>query len=111
MTDRCLLLCAVLNWIFPPCPPKNNLLTHRSLSLDNILSLLNAVLLEQQIVVFCPNLAIQSAIVLSLIPLLAPFQWHFTLLPITPQNMLCFLDAPLPFVLGVQYKTADVAWK
>eukprot|EP00882_Tetradesmus_deserticola_P024254 GHRQ01026498.1.p1 GENE.GHRQ01026498.1~~GHRQ01026498.1.p1 ORF type:complete len:229 (+),score=106.58 GHRQ01026498.1:463-1149(+) len=84
------------------------LLSRRSLSLDNIITLLNAALLEKQLVVFCPNIGMLAAIVLSLVPLLRPFAWHSLMLPVTPDSMLAFLDAPVPFVLGVQYKSPAV---
>jgi hypothetical protein len=70
---------------------------------------MNAVLLEKQLVVFCPNIGTLAAVVLSLIPLLRPFSWQSLMLPVTPLSMLAFLDAPVPFVLGCQYKTAGVA--
>lgn len=81
----------------------------RCLSLDNILTLLNAALLEKQLVVFCPSVATLAALVLALVPLLRPFAWQSLLMPVTPRALLGFLDAPVPFVLGVQYKTQDVA--
>jgi hypothetical protein len=83
----------------------------RSLSLDNILLLLAAALLEKQMVMFCPNIGTLSAVVLSLVPLLRPFGWQCLLLPVTPTGMLGFLEAPVPFILGVQYKTHEVVSK
>ena len=79
-----------------------------SLSLDNIISLLTAVLLEKQVVVFSNNLGELSAVSLALIPLLRPFRWQSLFLPILPQHMVDFLDAPVPFVCGVQHKTSDL---
>lgn len=81
----------------------------RSLSLDNIITLLNAAVLEKQMVVFCPHIGTLAAVVLALVPLLRPFAWQSLMLPVTPDSMLGFLEAPVPFVLGVQYKTAAVA--
>ena len=47
----------------------------RLLSLDNLLAMLAAALLEQRIVVFCPDVAACSAVVLSLVPMMRPFGW------------------------------------
>eukprot|EP00897_Mesotaenium_endlicherianum_P000533 jgi/Mesen1/10480/ME000083S09993 len=58
----------------------------RALSLENILAMLLAAMLEKQIIVICPNL-------------------------ILPSELLVFLDAPVPFVVGVQHKTPDVRSK
>ena len=53
---------------------------------------------------FCPNLGLLSAAVLSLIPLIRPFAWQSLLMPVLPthEEMLNLLDAPVPFVMGVQ---------
>ena len=55
-------------------------------------------------VVFCPNIGILSAVVLSLIPLMRPFAWQSLLLPILPvqDKMLDLLEAPVPFIVGVK---------
>ncbi|CAN7076930.1 hypothetical protein Bca4012_075412 [Brassica carinata] len=81
----------------------------RILSLETILSLLAGVLLEKQIVVICPNLGVLSAIVLSLVPMIRPFQWQSLLLPVLPGRMFDFLEAPVPFLVGIHSKPTD--WK
>ena len=55
-------------------------------------------------VVFCPNIGILSAVVLSLVPLMRPFAWQSLLLPILPvqEKMLDLMEAPVPFILGVK---------
>ncbi|KAJ9538534.1 hypothetical protein OSB04_031267 [Centaurea solstitialis] len=59
--------------------------------------------LEKQIVFVCSNLGILSASVLSIIPLIR--------LTVLPNDMLDFLDAPVPFIVGVKSKTAEVQSK
>ena len=83
----------------------------RCMSLDGILTYLSAALQEAPTVVFCPNLGLLSAVVLSLVPLLLPFGWQSLLLPVmpSPARRLELLDAPVPFVVGVQYKTPEVS--
>ncbi|KAJ0254158.1 DENN protein [Hirschfeldia incana] len=81
----------------------------RILSLETIMSLLAGVLLEKQIVVICPNLGVLSAIVLSLLPMIRPFQWQSLLLPVLPGRMFDFLEAPVPFLVGIHSKPTD--WK
>jgi hypothetical protein len=83
----------------------------RTLSLENILTFLTAVLLESRIAVFCPHIGLLTGIVLSLIPLLIPFSWHSLLLPVLPARSpvhLDLLDAPVPYVVGILHKTAEV---
>ena len=80
----------------------------QALSLDSILSLLQAALLEHQIVVFCPDLGTLSGTVCAVLPLLRPFRWQSVLLPILPTHLTAFLEAPVPFLAGFQYKTPTV---
>ncbi|MCD7467426.1 hypothetical protein HAX54_004847 [Datura stramonium] len=83
----------------------------RSLSIETVLALITGVLLEKQVVIVCPNLGVLSAVVLSLIPIIRPFQWQSLFLPILPGKMLDFLDAPVPFIVGLQHKPTDLKMK
>ncbi|GMQ07351.1 hypothetical protein CsSME_00051574 [Camellia sinensis var. sinensis] len=82
-----------------------------SLRLENVLTLFAGALLEKQIVVISSNLGILSALVLSIIPLIRPYQWQSLLMPVLPNDMLDFLDAPVPYVVGVKNKTTEVQSK
>ncbi|KAJ3699159.1 hypothetical protein LUZ61_002864 [Rhynchospora tenuis] len=79
-----------------------------SLRLEHVITFFAAALLEKQIVFICSNLGVLSASVLSIIPLIRPYQWQSLLMPVLPNDMLDFLDAPVPFIVGVQNKTADL---
>ncbi|KAG2719371.1 hypothetical protein I3760_03G263500 [Carya illinoinensis] len=83
----------------------------RVLSLESILALIAGVLLEKQVVIVSPNLGVLSAIVLSIIPMIWPFQWQSLLLPVLPGRMLEFLDAPVPYIVGIQHKPDDLKMK
>nr|XP_004292250.2 PREDICTED: uncharacterized protein LOC101314825 isoform X1 [Fragaria vesca subsp. vesca] len=83
----------------------------RVLSVESILALVAGVLLEKQVIVVCPNLGVLSAIVLSIIPMIRPFQWQSLMLPILPGKMLDFLDAPVPFIIGIEQVPADLKKK
>ncbi|XP_006854448.2 uncharacterized protein LOC18444210 isoform X2 [Amborella trichopoda] len=83
----------------------------RALSLESVLALFTGALLEKQVVVICPNLGILSATVLSIIPMIRPFEWQSLLLPVLPRKMHEFLDAPVPFVVGIQHKPAELKMK
>jgi len=82
-----------------------------SLRLEHVLTLIAGALLEKQIVVVCSNLGILSALVLSIIPLIRPYQWQSLLMPVVPNDMLDFLDAPVPYIVGVKNKTTEVQSK
>jgi hypothetical protein len=78
------------------------------LRLEHVMTLFAAALLEKQIVIVCSNLGVLSASVLSMIPLIRPYQWQSLLIPVLPNDMLDFLDAPVPYIVGVQNKTSDL---
>ncbi|KAG2307197.1 hypothetical protein Bca4012_083800 [Brassica carinata] len=82
-----------------------------SLRLDNVLMILAGALLEKHIVFICSNLGILAASVLSIIPLIRPFRWQSLLMPVLPDDMLEFLDAPVPYIVGVKNKTSEVQSK
>ncbi|GJM87026.1 hypothetical protein PR202_ga02938 [Eleusine coracana subsp. coracana] len=78
------------------------------LRLEHVMTLFAAALLEKQIVIVCSNLGMLSASVLSIVPLIRPYQWQSLLMPVLPADMMDFLDAPVPYIVGVQNKTSDV---
>lgn len=78
------------------------------LRLEHVLTLFAGALLEKQIIFVCSNLGVLSASVLSLIPLIRPYQWQSLLMPVLPNDMLDFLDAPVPYIVGVQSKSSEV---
>lgn len=80
----------------------------RHLSLQTILTVLTGALLELQVVFVCPDLGVLSAVCLSMLPLLQPFAWQSLLLPVLPSFANDFLQAPVPFILGVQYRTETI---
>ncbi|XP_076918787.1 uncharacterized protein LOC143579334 [Bidens hawaiensis] len=82
-----------------------------NLRLEHVLTIFAGALLEKQIVFLCSNLGILSASVLSIIPLIRPYHWQSFLMPVLPNDMLDFLDAPVPFIVGVKHKTAEVQSK
>ncbi|XP_078433160.1 DENN (AEX-3) domain-containing protein [Wolffia australiana] len=82
-----------------------------NLRLENILLMFAGALLEKQIVVVCSNLGVLSALVLSVIPLIQPYQWQSLLMPVLPNNMLDFLDAPVPYVVGIKNRVPEVQSK
>ncbi|CAN4110226.1 unnamed protein product [Withania somnifera] len=82
-----------------------------SMRLEHVLTLFAGALLEKQIVVVCSNLGVLSACILSIIPLIRPYQWQSLLMPVLPDDMLDFLDAPVPYIVGVKNKTSEVQSK
>jgi len=78
------------------------------------------VLLERQVVIFCPNIGVLTSSVLALIPLVRPYAWQSLLLPVLPatEQMLDFLQArcPTPGLrptrrCGPQHRTVVISWE
>lgn len=79
----------------------------QNLSLDNVLLLFNALLLEKPVVVVCANLCVATSIVLASAPLLEPLVWQGILMPVLPRTLHAVLHAPVPIVASVSELPSD----
>jgi len=77
------------------------------IQLEQIITLIGCLLLERSTVIVCSNLGVLTAIMLSLIPLLKPFQWQGPFIPLLPNILHDCLQAPVPYLIGVQKITAE----
>ena len=101
------LTCTALHAVSSTCSESLHAASARLCNLAGV-----GALLEKQLVMFCPNIGLLSTCVLSLIPLLRPFSWHSFLMPVLPDKLLGFLEAPVPFIIGVQvcYSPRHFRW-
>jgi len=83
----------IAGWCIPTC--------FRILKLETILLLLSACMLEKHVVIVCSNIGVLSNIILSIIPLLRPHVWQGPFIPILPIELQDYLQAPVPFIVGV----------
>lgn len=67
-----------------------------------LLQLFTCVILEQQILLVSEDYELLMLVAESLNILLYPFSWQHAYVPILPANMLHFLEAPVPFIMGLQ---------
>jgi len=81
----------------------------RALSLENVLLVLGAALVELQIVFVSPQLRTLSACALGLVSLLRPLRWAGPLVSALPAKMYEYLESPVPLVLGVVSLPLDFA--
>lgn len=71
------------------------------LPVKTILQLLCAFLLEYKVVVVSPNKRLLSTVVISLLPLIRPFTYPSSVIPVLPLSLLTYLEAPVPLLVGL----------
>eukprot|EP01112_Ceratiomyxa_fruticulosa_P021752 TRINITY_DN7775_c0_g2_i1.p1 TRINITY_DN7775_c0_g2~~TRINITY_DN7775_c0_g2_i1.p1 ORF type:complete len:706 (-),score=118.16 TRINITY_DN7775_c0_g2_i1:483-2600(-) len=76
--------------------------TLEHLTPENLITLYNYIILERSVIFTSKNLGTLSAVVLSFIPLLRPFVWQCTIVPVLPDSLNESLDSPIPFLMGLQ---------
>jgi len=66
-----------------------------------VLQLVAALLLEFKVVLVSPHKRLLSAAILSLMPLLRPFEYQSPVIPILHTSLLAYLEAPVPLLVGM----------
>ena len=93
-------------------PPPNNplLCTHYPLRLlfecldtDNALRVIEAVLLEQRILLLSSKLSALAVVAETLLHLIFPLRWPHVYIPLLPRSLIDFLFAPMPFIIGMHH--------
>jgi len=93
-------------------PPANNplLFTHYPLRLlfecldsDNALLLLEAVLMEQRVLLLSSKLSALTVVGETLLHLIFPLRWPHVYIPLLPRSLIDFLFAPMPFIIGMHH--------
>ncbi|XP_053321243.1 DENN domain-containing protein 5B isoform X1 [Spea bombifrons] len=74
------------------------------LGLENLVQLFTCVLLEMQILLYSQDYQRLMTVAEGVTSLLFPFQWQHVYVPILPASLLHFLDAPVPYLMGLQSK-------
>ena len=68
---------------------------------EKIIYLVEAVLLEKKIVLISKNKSLLTQVAFSLISLIYPFHYQNIIIPILPDILKDYLDAPVPYIIGV----------
>ena len=71
------------------------------LGIENALKLFICVLLEHQVLVYSCDVDKLMLVSESVTALLFPFAWQHVYVPILPPNLENFLDAPVPYMMGL----------
>ncbi|XP_059182013.1 DENN domain-containing protein 5B-like isoform X2 [Centropristis striata] len=74
------------------------------LGVENLVQVFTCTLLEMQILLYSHDYQRLMTVAESITTLLFPFQWQHVYVPILPASLLHFLDAPVPYLMGLQSK-------
>lgn len=74
------------------------------LPMNTLLTIFNTILLEGKILFYSNSVNLLTNVISNLITLIFPFNYPHILIPILPEKMKQFLDAPVPFIMGVNYQ-------
>ena len=73
------------------------------LSIGNIITLWEALLLEKKIILLCSSKNCLLQISHALINLIFPFNWIHVFVPILPEKLKMFIESPVPFLIGIPF--------
>ncbi|XP_058481012.1 DENN domain-containing protein 5B isoform X1 [Solea solea] len=76
--------------------------TFSLLGLENLVQVFTCTLLEMQILLYSQDYQRLMTVAEGITTLLFPFQWQHVYVPILPASLLHFLDAPVPYLMGLQ---------
>ncbi|XP_069037982.1 DENN domain-containing protein 5A isoform X1 [Lepisosteus oculatus] len=77
------------------------------LGLENVIQLFTCALLEIQILLYSQHYQRLMTVAESITALMFPFQWQHVYVPILPASLLHFLDAPVPYLMGLHSNGQD----
>ncbi|KAK3098446.1 hypothetical protein FSP39_019539 [Pinctada imbricata] len=75
----------------------------RLLDVRDIVQLFTSVLLEHQILLYSSDYQELMLVAECMNSLIFPFQWQHVYVPILPASLTHFLDAPVPFIMGLHH--------
>jgi len=74
------------------------------LSIDNIILLWQAVLLERKVFIISKSKSVIINICMALITLIFPFKWIHVFIPILPEKLRPFIDSLVPALIGICFQ-------
>ncbi|KAH6656350.1 DENN domain-containing protein [Truncatella angustata] len=80
----------------------------RCLSLENIVALFEYTLSESRIIFLSSHTAMLHLACHALVSLLYPLKWASIFIPILPARLLSALDAPCPYIVGIERRYENV---
>ncbi|XP_067117290.1 DENN domain-containing protein 4C isoform X8 [Osmerus mordax] len=79
-----------------------------NLGSENCATLLNFVLLESKILLHSLRPAVLTGVAEAVVAMIFPFQWQCPYIPLCPLSLVGVLNAPCPFIVGVDSRYFDL---
>eukprot|EP00474_Spongospora_subterranea_P009584 CRZ10042.1 hypothetical protein [Spongospora subterranea] len=73
------------------------------LPVDKVVIILECLLLERKVVFLSSQYSLLMSIAESFLLLMYPFRWQHVYIPLLPEALLDFLNAPMPFLIGTHH--------
>ena len=87
---------------YPPYATKADIeYLFRALNAEQVIDIFIALLLEKKVLLISKYKALLMHACVALISFLYPFSWKHVMIPILPKNMTEVLEAPVPYLIGV----------
>ncbi|KAJ3039373.1 hypothetical protein HDV00_012249 [Rhizophlyctis rosea] len=80
----------------------------RCLSVANALTVVELVLGEKKIIFLSSHLGMLTLAAETVSLLIYPLYWQHILIPVLPARLLSYLQAPMPYIVGIQREYADL---
>ncbi|XP_063800141.1 DENN domain-containing protein 5A isoform X2 [Pseudophryne corroboree] len=77
------------------------------LGVENVIQLFTCALLEFQILLYSQHYQRLMTVAETITGLMFPYQWQHVYVPILPASLLHFLDAPVPYLMGLHSNGLD----
>ncbi|XP_075044618.1 DENN domain-containing protein 5A isoform X2 [Mixophyes fleayi] len=77
------------------------------LGVENVVQLFTCALLELQILLYSQHYQRLMTVAETITGLMFPYQWQHVYVPILPASLLHFLDAPVPYLMGLHSNGLD----
>lgn len=88
------------NFKYPICSEESMKALFTLLDLDKIIQLFECVLLERKINLISSHISALGMVVEALTALIFPFEFTSILIPVLPDGLRSYIEAPVPYLIG-----------
>lgn len=75
------------------------------MSIEHILTIFELLITEYKVILVSDNTSMLTLVAEILCGWLYPLNWYHILIPVLPARLINYLQAPVPFLVGIQKKS------